>query len=159
MLEPGCPSEHTELYGLNNRGIGGSILGKGINIFLYRVYDAPPPTSSEITHSPPSITQNKNVELYLYFPIRLQDLSLKLRYRYCFISRDSSFGIVARQRAERPTNRCSIGRRVKTGRPALGLAKPSNQWAPMGIFPGLKQHRRECKQLSSSSAELKNEQL
>lgn len=160
LLEPGCPSEHTGLYGLDNRGIGGSILSKGIHIFLYRVYDPPPsqPRVKQTTHRN-LVPKIKIVELYLHFPTSLQDFRLKLRYIYCFISRDSSFGIVTRLRAGRPTNRCSIASSVKTGRPALGLAKPRKQWAPVGLSPGLRRHRRESQQLSASSSEVKNGQL
>ena len=42
--------------------MGGSILGKGIHIFLHRVNDGappPPPTSTETNHSPPSSTEIK----------------------------------------------------------------------------------------------------
>lgn len=127
------------------------------NIYFSTESLPPPPNSSETNHSLPSSTENKTVELYLYVPIRLQELSLKIRYRYCFIRRDSSFGIVTRQRAGRSTNRCSIGSCVKTGRPALGITKPRNQWASLGLSPRLRRHRGECKQLPSSSAEVKKE--
>jgi len=126
---------------------------------LQSLWSPPPSTSSDTNHSLPSSTENKKVEVYLYVPIRLQDLSLKIRYRYCFISRDSSFGIATRQRAGRSTNRCSIGSRVKAGRPAPGITKPRNQWASVRLSPRLWRHRGEFKQLPSASAVVKKEQL
>lgn len=142
---------------MDNRGIG--VRFPASEYIFFFTESMPPPLFSETNHSPPYSTENKKVELYLYFPIRLQDFSLKIRYIYCFVSRDSSFGIVTMQRAGRSTNRCSIDSCVKTGTPALGLIKPRNQWAPVGLSPRLRRQRRECRQRPSSSAEVKKEQL